>query len=217
MNMEPRAFYDEVADSWYNVRHWSLFQEELGELNESWSGGKLLNIGCAHGSDFLPFDNERFEFYGLDISGKLLEKAKEYSTKFGLAPRLVVGDMRNLPFRQKSMDYVICIASLHHLLEKKERIKALGEIRRVLKTDGEALITVWNKRQKRFFFGNKIIEKKWDYKGRELSRKYYLYTYRGLKKEIKKAGFGSVELRPENSHRIPVKGFSENILATVER
>lgn len=211
-------FYDEVADSWYNIRHWSLFQDELEELNEGWNGGKLLNIGCAHGADFLPFDRDKFDLYGLDVSTELLNKAEDYSSKFNFSPKLITGDMKTLPFEDEAFDHVICIASLHHLLEKEQRTQALKEMKRVLKQNGEAFITVWNKRQKEFIAEDKVIEKSWDYKGKELKRNYYLYTYKELKKDLKEAGFEVLELKPEKSYSIPlIKEFSKNILALVKK
>lgn len=216
--MEPRMFYDKVADSWYNIRHWSLFQEELEELSERWIRGKLLNIGCAHGSDFLPLNRNKFDLYGLDVSIELLEKALDYSSKFNFQPKLIAGDMRDLPFRENSFDHIISIASLHHLIEKNERIEALEEIRRVLKPEGEAFITVWNKKQREFMFEDKIIEKTWNYKGRELEREYYLYTYRELEKDLEKAGLEVLEVKPEKSYKVPfIKDFSKNILALVKK
>ena len=206
-------FYDEVADSWYNIRHWSLFQDELKELSKKWENGKILNIGCAHGSDFLPFDKESFDLYGLDVSIELLKKAKEYASKFNFQPKLTAGNMKNLPFGDESFDHVICIASLHHVLNKEERLQSLEEMKRVLKPEGEVFITVWNKRQKEFFLRDKTIEKSWDYKGKELKREYYLYTYNELKKDLKRVGFEVLELRPEKSYSFPVKQFSKNILA----
>jgi len=211
-------FYDKVADSWYNIRHWSLFQDELEELNDRWESGKLLNLGCAHGSDFLSFDREKFDLHGLDISTELLEKALDYSSKFNFQPKLVAGDMRNLPLKTKTFDYVICIASIHHLLNRDERIKALEEIKRVLKSGGEAFITVWNKKQKEFILEDKTIEKNWNYKGRELKREYYLYTYKELERDLEKAGLEVLELKPEKSYKVPlIKEFSKNILALVKK
>ncbi|MFP4115756.1 MAG: class I SAM-dependent methyltransferase [Candidatus Aenigmatarchaeota archaeon] len=215
--MEPRVFYDEVADSWYNIRHWSMFQDELEELDERWEGGKLLNLGCAHGSDFLPFDREKFEMYGADISTELLKKAKDYSSKFNFEPKLVTCDMKNLPFQEGTFDYVVCVASLHHLLNKEERLQALEEMRKVLKPGSEAFLTVWNKRQREFLLKDKIIEREWNYKGKKLTRKYYLYTYSELREDLEKAGFEVVDLYPEDSYSFPLKEFSKNILAFVKK
>jgi len=211
-------FYDKVADSWYNIRHWSLFQEELEELSERWKRGKLLNIGCAHGSDFLPLDRDKFDLYGLDVSTELLGKALDYSSKFNFQPKLIAGDMRDLPFGENSFDHIISIASLHHLIEKNERIEALEEIKRVLRPEGEAFITVWNKKQREFMFEDKTIEKTWNYKGRELKREYYLYTYIELEKDLEEAGLEVLELKPEKSYKVPfIKDFSKNILALVKK
>lgn len=215
--MEPREFYDEIAESWYNIRHWTLFREELEELDERWNGGKLLNLGCAHGADFLPFDEERFEFYGTDISLKLLRNAEKYAKKFEVNFNLFLSDMRKLPLGENKFDYVICVASLHHLLSKEERLDALEEMKKVLKEGGEAFLTVWNKWNPSFLFKNKIMEKSWDFKGRELKRKYYLYTYPELKEDLKNAGFKVLWTKPEKSYSFPLKYFSENILTLARK
>jgi len=47
--------FNQIAPGWYNFRHWSIFRNELEALAHRWQKGKLLNLGCAHGPDFLPF------------------------------------------------------------------------------------------------------------------------------------------------------------------
>ena len=73
--------FDRIAPGWYNFRHRSIFTRELAEMAGRWRGGKLLNVGCGHGPDFIPF-KEGFELYGIDISGKMLELAKKYAEKY---------------------------------------------------------------------------------------------------------------------------------------
>ncbi|HDI02540.1 MAG TPA: class I SAM-dependent methyltransferase [Candidatus Aenigmarchaeota archaeon] len=193
--------YDKIAESWYNVRHWSIFRNELEKLNEEWEGGKLLNIGCAHGADFLPFSPEKFKFFGIDSSRELILLSKKYSRKFNLTFYNLVGDMRCLPFKDESFDYVICIATLHHLLSRKERLLALSELGRVLKR--EAFITVWDRANPELP-NEKIIEKEW---GREkLKRKYYLYDKEEFEGELRKAGFSG-----------KVWSDGKNLLALVRR
>lgn len=48
----------------------------------------------------------------------------------------VVGDARELPFADASFDAVLLLGPLYHLQERQERLRALGEARRVLRPGG---------------------------------------------------------------------------------
>jgi len=61
----------------------------------------------------------------------------------------LIGDCLNLPLRCNSADGVISIAVIHHFSTKLRRLKALGEISRVLKVGGKALIYAWARDQRR--------------------------------------------------------------------
>jgi len=198
--MNIKDFYNKIAKSWYNVRHWTILKEELETLNDRWSGGKVLNIGCAHGSDFIPLDFKRFQFYGIDISKNLLLLAKKYSKKFDLIFHLILSDMRFLPFKDSSFDYIVCVATLHHLLKKRERILALREIKRVLKQGGEAFISVWN-RDNPELPDEEIIEREWKFGKEILKRKYYLYTKEEFEKELYEAGFEIISIYKDSENR----------------
>ena len=177
--------YDQIGESWYNVRHNTIFRKELSRLNEMWSGGRLLNIGCAHGPDFVPFDPDKFSFYGIDSSKELVFLSEKYSRKKTLAFHNCVADMRNLPFKNGSFEHLICIASLHHLLQKEDRVKALKEMKRVLSDSG--FITVWDRKNSELPPG-KIITKEWNKSGRVLKRQYYIYSKGELENELEYAG-----------------------------
>jgi tRNA (uracil-5-)-methyltransferase TRM9 len=76
-----RHVFDEIAPSWYNYRHHTIFRKELEGLSDKWRGGRLLNIGCGHGADFLPFcDN--FALHGVDFSQGMIQQAGRYAEKF---------------------------------------------------------------------------------------------------------------------------------------
>ena len=62
----------------------------------------------------------------------------------------IVGNCINLPFSDKTFDYVMCIAVIHHLSNEERRLKSINEINRVLKEGGKALIYVWSYEQDRF-------------------------------------------------------------------
>ncbi len=66
-------------------------------VSARWQRGTLLNIGCAHGPDFLPF-RQNFDLYGVDFSIQMLAFAQKYSEKFKFSVNLALADARYLPF-----------------------------------------------------------------------------------------------------------------------
>jgi len=210
-----REIFNQIAPSWYNFRHWSIFSTELEELAERWQKGKLLNLGCAHGPDFLPF-KDGFELYGVDFSAEMLKFAEKYARKFGFAVELTLADVRRLPYPDQTFDRAISVATYHHLRDGEHQA-ALTELKRVLKPGGEAFITVWNRYQPRFWFKPKEVAVPWrKKKGETLYRRYYLFSYHELEKLAKKAGFEVIKSFPESAYRFPVKLFSRNICLLVK-
>ncbi|MFQ5996633.1 MAG: class I SAM-dependent methyltransferase [Dehalococcoidales bacterium] len=205
-----------MAPSWYNFRHWSIFRSELEALARRWQQGRLLNIGCAHGPDFLPF-REGFELYGVDFSSEMLKLARKYCQKFNFAVSLAVADVRYLHYRDRTFDWAIAVATYHHLKGEEARLKAIEELWRVLKPGGEAFITVWNRWQPRFWFRGRDIAVPWQMKDKVLYRYYYLFDYYELEKLVKKAGFEVVKSFPEHNYRFPIKFFSRNICLLVKK
>ena len=76
-----RETYDLIAAARYNFRHYSIFRTELEELAKRWRQGKLLNVGCAHGPDFLPF-KERSSCTASTFSTEMLKLAQKYAAKY---------------------------------------------------------------------------------------------------------------------------------------
>ncbi len=213
--MTQEAF-DRIAPGWYNYRHWSIFRTELERLAERWQSGTLLNAGCGHGPDFLPF-KDRFDLYGLDFSRPMLEYAETYADKFGYSPALVQADLRALPFKDNSFDRAIAVATYHHIETPAERLLSLRELRRVLKPGGEAFITLWNYWQSKFRFKGKEPKVTWRIKDEVVYRYYYLFSFPEAERLVKKAGFQLLESRPESSWHFPIKLFSRNICLLVKK
>jgi SAM-dependent methyltransferase len=210
-----KEVFDQIASSWYNFRHWSRFSTELEALAKRWQRGKLLNLGCAHGPDFLPF-REGFELYGVDFSPQMLKFARKYSQKFGFKVKLALADVRELPYPDETFDWAISVATYHHL-KGSEHQAALNELRRVLKPGGEAFITVWNRWQVRFWLKSKELEVPWRRRGKTLYRYHYLFSYSELEKLVKKSGFVVIKSFPESAYHFPLKFFSKNICLLVKK
>lgn len=208
--MESSKVYDAVADGWYHRRHWTRFRHELEEVAARWKGGRLLNVGCAHGPDFLPF-RSGFDLWGLDCSGEMLRLARRYSRKFRLEVSPVRGDAGWLPFCDGSFDWAIAVAVYHNIEGHEARLKAFAELCRVLRPGGEAFITVWNRWQPRFWFAGREVLVPWRTGQGAVQRYYYLFSSAELARMLRRAGLQPLRIGWEASYRFPVKSFSRNI------
>lgn len=165
---------------------------------------KILDLGCGNGRLFELFKDKNIEYLGVDSSPKFIEIAtKKYGDYFKVA------DAFNLPFSNSSFDSVWSVAFLHHIPSKQLRIKALGEIKRILKKDGKIIITCWNfyrfhylRILLKFTFRKLLGLNKLDFKDVLLSPKtikiqryYHAFTKKELKKLFQKAGFKVEELK----------------------
>jgi len=205
-----RDAFDRIAESWYRVRHWPLLKRELEEVAARWQGGRLLNVGCAHGPDFLPF-REGFQLCGVDAAPAMLRQGLRYSRKQKLYVNWVTADALTLPFPDHAFDWAISVAAYHHIHGSHDREGAFRELRRVLKPGAEAFLTVWNRGQPRFWFRSSEQQVPWRLKEGTVYRYYHLFTYRELARSLTRAGWDIVSMVPEKPYRFPVKHFSRNI------
>ena len=208
--------FDRIAPGWYNHRHRTIFRRELDEMAARWGKGRLLNIGCGHGADFLPFCSS-FELHGLDFSREMLRFAQKYSVKFKFSTRLVHADAVRLPFTDDAFDAAIAVATYHHLKGADQRREAFAELFRVLRPGGEAFITVWNRWQPGFWLRPKDTYVKWRTREKELQRYYHLFSRREIERIVIQAGFTLVKSFTESSYRFPIRLFARNICLLVKK
>ena len=171
----------------------------------------MLNLGCAHGPDFLPFIHS-FELHGVDFSREMLRQAGNYTHKFSFDANLVLADVTCLPYADSTFDRAIAVATYHHLKVDNQAV-AFNELWRVLKPGGEAFITVWNRWQPRFWFKGKEPVVTWRTGDETLYRYYYLFSYPELLKLVKQVGFRVLGF-PE-AGRFPGRFFSRNVCLLV--
>lgn len=211
-----RRVFDEIAESWYRVRHWPLLREELDGLAARWQGGKLLNVGCGHGPDFLAFGGQ-FQLWGVDWSCGMLRQAVKYSAKFKLYVNLVCADASSLPFGDNSFDWAVSVATYHHIKGEDQREKAFRELRRVLRPGGEAFLTAWNRGQPKFWWKSSEQQIPWKLKDRTVYRYYHLFSYGELERALTRVGWEIISLSPERSYRFPIRAFSRNICVLAKK
>ena len=120
--------------------------------------------------------NRTLSLYGVDFSAEMLKFAQKYAQKFNLPVNLALADAGHLPFADAAFDWAISVATYHHIKGEEARLKALLELRRILKPGGEAFITVWNHWQPRFWFKPHEVQVPWRTKDKTLYRYYYLFS-----------------------------------------
>ncbi len=211
-----REVYDKIAPSRYNLHHWTRFRHELETMASEWQTGRLLNLGCGHGADFLPF-KDGFDLYGLDFSSVMLELTRKYAAKFDFPVTLAQADVSQLPFFDESFDWAISVATYHHQESREARQRAFTELKRVLKPGGEAFITVWNRWQRGFWFKGRETAISWRTGEETLYRYYYLFSYPELERLARQAVLQVLKSFPEHSYHHSLKFFSRNICLLVKK
>lgn len=95
---------------------------------------RILDIGCGKGETIHEIkssdriNSNSYEFYGVDITKEMLILAKRKSPK----ANFICADAFKLPFKDRSVDIVMCTDLLHHLTGKS-RSKSKSNVERVLK------------------------------------------------------------------------------------
>lgn len=138
--MSKKEYFDRYAYRWDQICH-SDTQNKLKKLIRSFKlkkGSQVLDLGCGTGILFphiLKSIGEKGRLFGVDFSPKMLLEAKEKHQNENII--LVCAPAEELPFLAEAFDYVIAFASFPHFGNK---VKALGEISRVLKKGGKVFI-----------------------------------------------------------------------------
>ena len=95
----------------------------------------VLDLGCGTGKFLGKFHKEAIKYYGLDLSNKQLEIAKNKIIKDNT--KLLCCSAEEIPLENNSTDIIISTWVLGTILDEVRRKKSLEEMKRVLKKDGE--------------------------------------------------------------------------------
>jgi SAM-dependent methyltransferase len=130
--MPTETLYDRTAYV-YDFRHSSPATERVRILEKRlvkrYAKGRTLDVGCGTGYHLGLAE----DIVGLDPSKEMLEKAKAKGKP------LVRGKGEHLPFGDGEFDSVLCLFSVLNVCDSE---KVAGEIRRVLRPGGIAIVSV---------------------------------------------------------------------------
>ncbi|OHX32108.1 class I SAM-dependent methyltransferase [Bacillus mycoides] len=98
---------------------------------------QVLDVGCGDGYGTYKLSLTGYKAVGVDLSEVMIQKGKER----GEGPNLsfIKGDLSSLSFENEKFEAIMAINSLEWT---EEPLRALNEIKRVLKKDGYACIAI---------------------------------------------------------------------------
>jgi SAM-dependent methyltransferase len=131
------TFLDYEHNPLYNSYHKYSHEKAVNRLLPDIGGGVIAELGCAGGTYYGLIKNKNYKIInGVDLSAERLQKAaqKGYVTFNTLA--------QNLPFENNSIDTVLSIDMLVHVLFRNDRAEIFKEVSRVLKREGVFVFSI---------------------------------------------------------------------------
>jgi tRNA (uracil-5-)-methyltransferase TRM9 len=219
--------WDSIAQSFDSTRRkpWKQCVDFTNNLKKT---DLVVDMGCGNGRHLIQCAEHCKIVIGLDISKELLKIAKNKLKEKKLNNCIFLhADASYVPIKDGTVNAIIYIASLHNIQGREKRIQSLKEIKRILKNDGTALISVWSRWQdkyrKHFFkkwltktwkdeFGD--IEIYWRQHGIDVPRFYHLYSKKEFVDDLQKAG---LEIKNIQETKLVSKKFPDNFFAAVKK
>lgn len=139
--------YDVISENYDKTRTAVGIEIVLGyisSLNKDPQKLQILDAGCGTGNYSLELKKYYPHVWCADFSMGMLSKCQQKLTQQKQRANLLQCDIKRLPFRDASLDVIICNQSLHHLDEPNGQFKNLAEFfqhaARSLTPDGLLLI-----------------------------------------------------------------------------
>ena len=103
-------------------------------------GERVLDVACGTGNAALLAARSGASVVGLDGARRLIEVARARAAADGLGAEFMVGDAQALPFDGAEFDVAL---SVFGVIFAQDADRVLGEIARVLRRGGRALVSAW--------------------------------------------------------------------------
>ena len=202
---KTRDDYNLIAEQFASTRkfNWSDTTKPIKELGLK-DGDKVLDLGCGNARLFELLKGYNIQYFGIDISEKLIEIAGKNVSDGSFK----VGDVLEAPYSDNFFDSVISIAVLHHIPTEKLRQKALNEIFRIIRPGGKIMVTTWyfwdtkkyleligNATKHNLPFGDFYMPWRTGDGNKITERYFHAWKIKELKNAIKKSGFIDINVR----------------------
>ena len=133
--MQSYDVTSEMYEERYGDEQQRKYKKALEKVNVS--DRTLLDVGCGSGLFFREVAEDAIMVVGVDISRKLLLKAREQARAFPFA-FVLQADADHLPFKKESFDDVFAFTVLQNMPNPN---RTLIEIKQVIRREGKVVVT----------------------------------------------------------------------------
>ncbi|KON30250.1 hypothetical protein AC477_05105 [miscellaneous Crenarchaeota group-1 archaeon SG8-32-1] len=131
----------EDRKTWHNV-------DEILELIELKQNYIVADLGCGSGYFTIPFSYKVKKIYGIDLQKEMLDFLAKKIQHCNLNNiELLLSKEDKIPLEDQSVDLLITVNTLHEFRTKE---KVIGEIQRVIKSGGKAIVIDFMKKNMDF-------------------------------------------------------------------
>lgn len=138
--LEPGSagYYEDIERKRYALEP---FIPSFAEFHR-WRGKRVLEVGVGLGSDFVNFARAGAELSGVDLTEAAVTNVRRRLELEGLEADVQRADAESLPFEDGTFDLVYSWGVLQHTPDTE---RAVAEVRRVTRPDGQARIMLYGR------------------------------------------------------------------------
>jgi len=144
--MDAFGDYARCYDGIYQSKNYKAECDFLGEIFKTFAHGPIhciLDLGCGTGGHAIPLAQRSYSVTGVDLSERMVEKARAKAAKAGLSITFRQGDIQCLKLGQ-TFDVVIAMfAVISYQITNVDLAVALKTARRHLNSGGLFIFDVW--------------------------------------------------------------------------
>ena len=166
--------YNNIATHFSDTRYciWDFVRDFMSTKSNNMKG---IDIGCGNGKNIVAFPD--LNILGIDNCNEFVRICRDKNIN------AIYGDCCEICSIDGAFDFAVAIAVYHHMENNIRREKALNEMIRILKTDGQGMFSVWSvenqqseKINRDFTPGDNYVS--WCRRGDKkiFKRYYYVYT-----------------------------------------
>lgn len=134
---------DGMVDHYTDRTELGFFEEEREAISRYFTDGdaRILDVGCGTGRTTYPLHEWGFDVVGIDISGRMIERARSLFPDV----RFRVDDVTDLEFEDDAFDYALFAHNgIDYVHPVSERRRAFEELARVIEPGGVLVFSTHN-------------------------------------------------------------------------